>query len=88
MPTGLDIAGPKRGAKHFLHIDDWSGDEIKEVLRLASEVKATIKSGDSSYKPFAGKTMSMIFTKQSMRTRVSFETVSLDAIANTTIMPP
>lgn len=46
------------------------------MLDTAVKVKATVKSGDQSYKPLAGKTMSMIFTKPSMRTRVSFETVS------------
>jgi len=74
VPTGLDIEGPKVGHKHFLHIDDWSADEIKDVLKRAQTVKAKIKSGDTTFKPLAGKTMSMIFAKESMRTRVSFET--------------
>ena len=39
------------------------------------QVKEKLKSKDESYKPFAGLTMAMIFTKPSMRTRVSFETV-------------
>ena len=39
------------------------------------QVKKTLKEGDDSYKPLAGKTMAMIFTKPSMRTRISFETV-------------
>lgn len=45
------------------------------MLDTAERVKAIVKSGDQSYKPLAGKTLSMIFTKPSMRTRVSFETV-------------
>lgn len=44
------------------------------MLDRAIEVKALLKSGDRSFRPFEGKTMSMIFTKPSMRTRVSFET--------------
>lgn len=39
------------------------------------QVKEKLKNRDESYKPFAGMTMAMIFTKPSMRTRVSFETV-------------
>ena len=39
------------------------------------QVKEKLKNRDESYKPFAGLTMAMIFTKPSMRTRVSFETV-------------
>ena len=38
-------------------------------------MKKALKEGDDSYKPLAGKTMAMIFTKPSMRTRISFETV-------------
>lgn len=51
--------------------------ELLSMLELAQKVKAIVKSGDQSYKPFAGKTMSMIFSKPSLRTRVSFETVLL-----------
>ena len=79
VPSGLDLQGPTKGHKHFLHIDDWSGDEVREVLKRAQEVKAKILAGDRSFQPFKGKSMSMIFTKQSMRTRVSFETVSARA---------
>ena len=50
------------------------------MLDTAAKVKAIVKSGDQSYKPFAGKTLSMIFTKPSMRTRISFETVSLPSV--------
>ena len=45
------------------------------MLTTASEVKARLKGGDNGFKPFAGKSLAMIFTKPSMRTRVSFETV-------------
>jgi len=76
VPIGLDVEPPKRGVKHFLHLDDWSSDEVNGVLARAQEVKAKIKSGDRNFKPLEGKSMSMIFTKQSMRTRVSFETVT------------
>lgn len=43
------------------------------------QVKKKLKERDESYKPFAGMTMAMIFTKPSMRTRVSFETVRAPA---------
>ena len=76
-PTAADVsppAGPNQS--HFLHIDDWPRERLDAVLATAAEVKAKLAARDESFKPFAGKTMSMIFTKPSMRTRVSFETVS------------
>ncbi|XP_028791251.1 ornithine carbamoyltransferase, chloroplastic-like [Neltuma alba] len=64
----------KADLKDFLHINDFDKDTILKILDRAIEVKALLKSGDRSFLPFKGKTMSMIFTKPSMRTRVSFET--------------
>lgn len=76
-PTWSGAACPKpaAGAHHFLHIDDFSREELLAMLDTADRVKARLRAGDESYKPFAGKTLAMIFTKPSMRTRVSFETV-------------
>ena len=67
---------PPAVGSHFLHVDDWSREKLDAVLATAQEVKAIFKSKDAQdFKPLAGKTMAMIFTKPSMRTRVSFETV-------------
>lgn len=59
---------------HFLHIDDYDKKTIMHILERAIEVKSLLESGDRSFQPFKGKSMAMIFTKPSMRTRVSFET--------------
>ena len=67
------VAPPSAGT-HFLHLDDFSKEELVHMLQTAKDVKAILKSGDQSFKPFKGKTLAMIFTKPSMRTRVSFET--------------
>ena len=73
--TGAGISGPATGS-HFLHIDDYSKEELWEMLQTSIKVKEQLRSDTAgSYKPFAGKTMAMIFTKPSMRTRISFETV-------------
>jgi len=74
--TGVGVTAPAKG-HHFLHIDDFSTDQLMAMLDTAREVKAKLKADDQSYKPFHGKSLAMIFTKPSMRTRVSFETVSL-----------
>ncbi|XP_056847337.1 ornithine transcarbamylase, chloroplastic-like [Raphanus sativus] len=72
-PSASDLKG-KSGLKDFLAIDDFDTETIKKILDKASEVKALLKSGERDYLPFKGKSMSMIFAKPSMRTRVSFET--------------
>ncbi|MFL5505997.1 MAG: ornithine carbamoyltransferase [Gemmatimonadales bacterium] len=57
---------PKRD---FLAIDDLSRDELLALLDLAGRMKR----GEYDELPLAGKTLAMVFTKSSTRTRVSFE---------------
>ncbi|XVF36075.1 hypothetical protein REPUB_Repub19eG0027100 [Reevesia pubescens] len=74
-PPSSSVNGTAKGKmKDFLHISDFDKATIMKILDRAAEVKALLKSGDRSFAPFKGKTMSMIFAKPSMRTRVSFET--------------
>jgi len=60
-------------AKHFLHITDFTADEIWETFHLAKELKAKFRNGEN-HKIFKNKSLAMIFAKPSARTRVSFET--------------
>jgi ornithine carbamoyltransferase len=55
--------------RDFLAIPDLSRDELHRVFDLA----LAMKRGEYTGKPLAGKTLAMIFTKSSTRTRVSFE---------------
>src|SRR3546814_483759 len=57
--------------RHFLKLSDLSASEARNILERASALKA--QAADTSYRPFVGKTLAMIFTKNSTRTRVSFE---------------
>jgi ornithine carbamoyltransferase len=59
--------------KDFVHIDDWSTEELLATLSLAAEIKIKLKNREN-YRPFENYTMAMIFAKPSARTRVSFET--------------
>ena len=59
--------------RDFLHITDFTTDEIWETLDLAKEIKAKLKNRED-YKPFKDHSLAMIFAKPSARTRVSFET--------------
>ena len=58
--------------RHFLHISDFEADDIGEILQLAGKLKAKFHAQED-YRPFAGRTLAMIFAKPSARTRVSFE---------------
>ncbi len=59
--------------RDFLHITDFSADEIHATFALAQEVKARFKRREA-YLPFKDHSMAMIFAKPSARTRISFET--------------
>lgn len=58
--------------KHLLTLHDWSKEEILDTLDLADELKFKQKNGIEHHL-LKGKTLGMIFTKSSTRTRVSFE---------------
>ena len=60
-------------AKHFLHIADYSKDELWDILHLAKEIKTRFHNREK-YKPFKNQSLAMVFAKPSARTRVSFET--------------
>lgn len=52
----------------FLRVQDFSSNEILELLEFASEIK-----NKSDYLPLVGKFVALLFEKPSLRTRVSFE---------------
>jgi ornithine carbamoyltransferase len=59
--------------RDYLHITDFSTEEILETLDLSREIKTKLKNRED-YKPFKDHSLAMIFAKPSARTRVSFET--------------
>ena len=59
--------------KHFLHISDYSKEELWKILDLAKIVKSKFRKREDN-KVFNNKSLAMIFAKPSARTRVSFET--------------
>ena len=58
--------------KHLLTLHDWSTEDILSTLDLADELKQKQKQGIEHH-ILKGKTLGMIFSKSSTRTRVSFE---------------
>ncbi|KAI8826744.1 mitochondrial ornithine carbamoyltransferase [Fimicolochytrium jonesii] len=64
--------------KHFLTLRDFTTPQILQLIRRSLELKQLIRSHPSEARSreqaLAGRTMGMIFTKRSTRTRVSAET--------------
>ena len=58
--------------KHLLKLMDLSTKEINEILNLADQLKYEKKNGIPHHL-LKGKTLGLIFSKSSTRTRVSFE---------------
>lgn len=58
--------------KHIVSINNLSNEEISEIFSLAKRLKTEQKNG-TEHHILKGKTLGMIFTKASTRTRVSFE---------------
>ncbi len=73
LPPVLHCLRRVKVKDNFLHITDLTTAEIEELFLIAKEVKARYKRREN-YKPFMDHTLAMIFTKESARTRISFET--------------
>ncbi len=58
--------------QHFLTLNDLSASTLQGLIDRAIELKAITKQG-AIYQPLKNKTLAMIFSKSSTRTRVSFE---------------
>ena len=58
--------------KDFISLHDCSKEEVENLLKLAVKLKKELKEG-TPHPILKGKTLGMIFSKSSTRTRVSFE---------------
>ncbi|GHT16504.1 ornithine carbamoyltransferase [Planctomycetales bacterium] len=59
--------------RHFITLNDVRTEELRRILELAASLKRELETGKQM--PYlSGKMLAMIFEKQSLRTRVSFET--------------
>lgn len=67
------IPKAKFSQKHLLCLQDYTPDEILQLLSLALKLKLQRRLGMDQTNVLKGKNIAMIFTKPSMRTRVSFE---------------
>ena len=58
--------------KDFLKLSDLTKNEVLELLKEATELKQ-FKAKGTTHQPLKGKSLGMIFNKNSTRTRISFE---------------
>ncbi len=65
-------ANPTQQPRHFLSLLDFSGDELRNLIGRAIELKTMQRAGEI-FEPLKNRTLGMFFEKSSTRTRVSFE---------------
>ena len=70
--------------KHFIHLSDFSKQEIIHIFEVADQIKAD----DGVSNPLKGKTIVLFFPEGSIRTRVSFEKGIQKLGGNTILFPP
>jgi ornithine carbamoyltransferase len=81
------MARPGFGGRSFLRLDDYTPQELTEILDLADELKRERRAGivrDSHN----GKTLALLFQKPSLRTRSSFDVAFMELGGNTFYLGP
>jgi len=78
----IDLRG-----RHLLRLADFTGDEIRYLLDLATDLKAAKKAGREQQR-LRGKEIVLIFEKDSTRTRCAFEVAAFDQGAHVTFLGP
>jgi ornithine carbamoyltransferase len=63
----------KLKGRHFIDLDDFNKEELETILQVAFDLKARTHCGETQ-NILAGKSLGMLFTHPSTRTRISFET--------------
>ncbi len=82
----LDIGVHLLG-RSFLSLRDFSADEIEHLLQLAARLKAE-KREHREVRRLAGRSIALIFEKDSTRTRIGFEVAAYDQGAHVTYLGP
>ena len=73
--------------RHFLTLFDFSGDELRSLIRRGIELK-TMRRAGLTQEPFKNRVLGMIFEKSSTRTRVSFEAAMAQSGGNAIFLSP
>jgi len=73
--------------RHFLTLADFSREDLLQLLDLAAELKAAKREGRER-RLLDGKTLALVFEKDSTRTRSAFEVAAYDQGAHVTYIGP
>ena len=82
LDLGVDLFG-----RSFLTLRDFNAAEIEHFLNLAARLKAE-KQAHREVRRLAGRSIALIFEKDSTRTRIGFEVAAYDQGAHVTYMGP
>ena len=73
MEVSATLAAHRPGRRHVLDLDDFTREEIEEVVQNASVMKAVLGRDIRKVPTLRGKSIVTLFYEASTRTRVSFE---------------
>jgi ornithine carbamoyltransferase len=82
LGTAVDLRG-----RSFLTPRDFDADEIEALLGLSARLKTEKREG-RELRRLAGKSIALIFEKDSTRTRIGFEVAACDQGAHVTSLRP
>jgi len=82
LDPGADLFG-----RSFLTLRDYTADEIEHLLQLAARLKRE-KREHREVRHLAGRSIALIFEKDSTRTRIGFEVAAYDQGAHVTYLGP
>jgi ornithine carbamoyltransferase len=81
------MTAPGFEGRSFLRLDDYTPQELTEILDLADELKRERQTGVTR-DTHAGKTLALLFQKPSLRTRSSFDVAFMELGGNTFYLGP
>jgi len=84
--TSTPTAVSERRRQHVLDLDDFSRDEIVEVLETTASMKEVLGRSIKQVPALRGKTVVNMFFEDSTRTRISFELAAKALSANVVAM--
>lgn len=82
LDLSIDLTG-----RSFLTLRDFNAEEIEHLLQLSARLKQE-KREHREVRRLAGKSIALIFEKDSTRTRIGFEVAAYDQGAHVTYMGP